>query len=94
MTPRRKREMKAPTSDTAPTEICFLCKRSFQFGEHIYAGRRINQWDLAVCDMCDTVNSDGVLPHRHLDLEPHLRARGIEIPYNADGTIALPRRWS
>jgi hypothetical protein len=78
----------------APTATCFLCKRPFQFGEHVYKGRRIPQWDMMVCDGCDAANADGVMPRGHPDLEPYLKVHAIEIGYNANGWIELPRRWS
>src|SRR5215475_12131988 len=80
-------------TEPPPTAVCFLCKRPFQFGEHIYNGRRIPAWDIMIFDRCDAGNHDGVMPDRHPDLEPHLKSRGIAIPWNAKGWIDLPRRW-
>jgi len=86
--------LRAARDPMTPTCDCFLCKKPFQFGEHIYNGRRIPRWNMMVCDRCDRANAGGVMPHVHPDLVPYLEARGLAVPYNAKGWIDLPRRWS
>ena len=33
-------------ADTPVMSQCFICKRPFKFGPHIYNGRRIAKWDM------------------------------------------------
>jgi len=75
-------------------EECFLCKRSFQFGPHRYAGRRIPQWNIMICEGCDNGNWDGIVPSRSPQLIAHLHTLGVEIRLNEKGWIDLPRRGS
>ena len=44
---------------------CFLCKGSFQFGPHIYDGKRILPWGMLVCDECHRGTRDGIVPANH-----------------------------
>ena len=76
--------------DEAPMAECFLCKRAFQFGEHIYAGKRIPAWDIMVCDSCYKGNWDGIVPGTRPHLVPYLQSRGIKVTYNASGWIDWP----
>ena len=49
-------------TDSAFMTPCFLCKRAFQFGPHIYNGRRIPRWDIMICHPSERGNWDGVVP--------------------------------
>jgi hypothetical protein len=69
---------------------CRLCRRRFQFGEHIYKGRAINEWDIMVCEWCYASNRDGIVPQSHPDLIQHLEKRGIGVKLNAKGWIDWP----
>jgi hypothetical protein len=69
---------------------CFLCKQSFQFGPHRYAGNRIPAWDMMVCDVCRNSNWDGIVPSSHPDLLPCLESKGIKVRTNSKGWIDLP----
>ena len=40
---------------------CFLSQRDFQYGPHIYDGRRVPQWDIMVCKHCHAGNWDGIV---------------------------------
>jgi hypothetical protein len=71
-------------------EKCFLCKRMFHFGNHVYAGRHIHRWDMMVCEPCHEGNCEGIVPEEHSDLVPHLEARGIPVNLNAKGWIDFP----
>jgi hypothetical protein len=69
---------------------CFLCKRQFQFGAHVYEGGRIRAWDIMVCHRCRRANHDGIVPALHPYLVTHLKTRGIEPRKNAKGLICWP----
>jgi hypothetical protein len=69
---------------------CFLCKRPFRFGAHVYDGARIANWDIMVCHRCRRTNHDGIVPALHPDLIAHLKARGIEATINAARLICWP----
>lgn len=71
---------------------CFLCKRDFQYGPHIYAGRPIKPWKISVCTPCIDMNWDGVVPDSHPDLIPHLQSEGVAFELNAEGWLKIPPR--
>lgn len=69
---------------------CFLCRRPFQFGPHVYNGRPIRQWDIIACDICISSNWDGLVPDQHPRLIERLKAKGIPIELNAKGWLPIP----
>jgi hypothetical protein len=69
---------------------CFLCKRQFRFGAHIYEGDRVRAWDIMVCHRCRRANHDGIIPVLHADLVAHLKARGIKPRIDARRLICWP----
>jgi hypothetical protein len=69
---------------------CFLCNRAFQFGPHIYRGRRVQAWNVMICGGCNRGNWDGVVPGVRPHLVPYLQSKGIEVRYNANGWIDIP----
>ena len=71
---------------------CFICRRLFQFGEHVYDGRHIAEWDVQICRTCLSANWDGIVPQTHPDLVRHLEEKGIEIKLNAKGWLDIPSR--
>jgi hypothetical protein len=71
---------------------CFLCKRPFQFGDHVYKGRHIAAWDVEICDGCLSSNWDGIVPDTHPDLIEHLKAKEIPVTLNPRGWIDIPLR--
>lgn len=71
---------------------CFLCDVPFQFGPHIYNGRRVRQWDVEICDFCLQNNRDGIMLDRHPRLADHLRAKGIAFTLNPKGYLDIPSR--
>src|SRR5262245_27345627 len=77
-------------SDTPAMIKCFLCDMPFQFGPHVYGGRRIPEWDIMVCNGCYQGNWDGIVPARRSHLVPYLQSKGIEVKYNAQGWINWP----
>ena len=70
---------------------CFLCDRGFQFGPHIYDGKKVPAWDIMVCSPCLNGNWDGIVPREGSRLVAHLEARGIPITLNDKGWIDFPR---
>lgn len=70
---------------------CFLCRRPFQFGPGLYAGKPIKPWDIMVCDSCSRGNHDGIVPATYPHLIEHLKSRGIAIAINSKGWIDWPR---
>jgi hypothetical protein len=69
---------------------CFMCDRDFQWGPHIYEGRRIPKYDIDVCNTCYQANWDGWAPHLEKKLIRYLKEKGLPIPErNAKGW--LPR---
>ena len=71
---------------------CFLCKQSFQFGPHIYDGKRIPGWDVMVCRGCYAANWDGIVPSTYPHLIPYLESRGASVALNEKGWIPWPVR--
>jgi hypothetical protein len=68
---------------------CFLCELPFQFGPHVYNGRRIPEWDI-VCSGCYKGNWDGIVPETRPHLLPYLKSKGIDVKPNAQGWIDWP----
>ena len=69
---------------------CFLCKKPFQFGPHIYNGRKIPAWDMLVCSGCYTGNWDGIVPEVRPHIIPYLQSKEIEVKLNQQGWIDWP----
>jgi hypothetical protein len=77
-------------ADTPIMSQCFICKRPFKYGPHIYNGRRITKWDMMICSRCPERNWEGIVPEKHPDLIPYLKSRGIQMKLNARGWIDWP----
>lgn len=74
-----------------PSYQCCVCERSFQFGPHVYAGRRIPGWhDSMICKECDRSNREGVVPDTHPRLVQRLKALKVRIILNEEGWIMVP----
>src|ERR1700704_721238 len=77
---------------------CFLCKRQFQFGAHVYEGDRVRDWDVMVCHRCRRANYEGIVPAVHPHLIAHLKRKGIKAEINArdgsDGRCRAPDIWA
>lgn len=69
---------------------CFLCRRPFQFGPHVYKGKPIPEWEIEICDTCLRSNWDGLVPGAHPRLIEHFKAKGITPKLNASGWIVIP----
>jgi hypothetical protein len=69
---------------------CFLCKRPFQFGPHVYKGRHIAAWGIQLCEVCLRSNWDGIVLEGHPQLEQHLKDKGIPIRLNGRGWLDIP----
>jgi hypothetical protein len=65
-------------------------RQKFEFGPHLYRGRKIHVWEIMVCESCYGSNHDGIVPGRFARLEPYLKRRGIEVKLNDKGWIAWP----
>ena len=72
-------------------EECFLCRGEFQYGPHRYAGRGIKQWQIRICERCESSNDDGIVLEHHLRLRSHLEAQGVPIILNRKGWLDIPR---
>ena len=72
-------------------ENCFFCKKEFQYGPHRYAGRSVPVWGLLICEMCDSMNWDGLVPEQHPAVMRHLADKGITPARNAKGWVGIPR---
>lgn len=70
---------------------CFLCKRDFQFGPHVYAGRGVAAWGIRICRLCEDGNWDGIVTSSHPDLMDHLKERGVEVRFNPKGWLPIPQ---
>lgn len=73
---------------------CNLCSGEFQFGPHRYAGRRVVSWGVMICETCDSMNHDGLVPERHSALLARLRSEGVALQTLPGGFIAIPGRGS
>ena len=74
-----------------PEYPCCVCEVPFQFGPHIYAGRKIPNWHgLMICHECDHANHDGVVPDTHPHLIPRIESLGITVILNENGWIVVP----
>ena len=73
-----------------PTHTCFLCGKQFQFGPRAYLGRRVEAWDIAICNDCHARTSGGIVPGIYPHLVEHLKARGITPEYDDHGWIRWP----
>jgi len=69
---------------------CFICRRPFQFGPHIYNGRHISAWSVEICDRCLGANWDGFVLEAHPRLQTHLIEKGVPIKLNAKGWLDIP----
>jgi hypothetical protein len=69
---------------------CFLCGGRFPYSLGQYRGRAIPAWDIVVCDVCYSMNHDGLVPHFHRPLFEHLAARNIVPRYNDRGFLLWP----
>lgn len=69
---------------------CDLCGSEYQFGPHIYNGKYIARYKLAVCMPCYEGNWDGWAPHYEENILKHLKSKELPIPErNSNGW--LPR---
>ena len=76
--------------DGKPFYDWFLCDRPFQFGDHVYDGRHIRQWDIQLCRFCVAGNWDGIVLETHPRLAEHLRERQIPFQLNDKGWLDIP----
>lgn len=72
---------------------CDLCRRPFQFGPHVYAGRPIPSWEkVMLCSGCEETNWDGIVPQSHPEFFQKLERLGVKITLNQDGWLPIPGR--
>jgi hypothetical protein len=62
----------------------------FRFGMHHYDGRSVPTWGITICQNCESVNHDGIVPGSHPRLLEHMKANGIEVRRNKKGWIDIP----
>ena len=71
---------------------CCCCRSDFQFGPHVYDGRKVRGYEILVCRSCYDGNWDGWSPVHERSILASLSDRGIAPPpRNANGW--LPREW-
>jgi hypothetical protein len=70
---------------------CFICEQPFQFGPHVYDGRYVRQWDVMVCNRCESANWGGLIPESHPRLLAHLGRFGIKLELNSKNWIDVPK---
>ncbi len=69
---------------------CYLCGKEFQFSNHIYDGKFLAHYKMALCNSCYQGNWDGFTLHYEAQITMHLEENNIPIPpRNEDGL--LPR---
>lgn len=69
---------------------CDVCGNKFQFGEHVYDGKRIHLYDIMVCMGCYRSNWDGWAPQFEGNVTAKLVAQGKRLPARNDKGL-LPR---
>ena len=69
-------------TERAIMSVCFMCGEQFQMGPppHLYDGKYIRRYDIAICRMCYDANWDGWAPLWEEQLIRHLKEKGLEIP--------------
>ena len=72
-----------------PQYECCVCEDLFQFGPHVYDGRKVHGWNgLMICRECERINHDGVVPNPQLI--SRIEATGAKVTFNAAGIIVIP----
>ena len=82
--------MRVVMNEVKMTVECFLCRNQFRFGMHHYDGRSVPTWGITICQNCESVNHDGIVPGSHPRLLEHMKANGIEVRRNKKGWIDIP----
>lgn len=61
---------------------CFLCERDFQYGPHVYKGKRSQLYEgLMFCNVCRNANRDGIAARHYIDrVKNYLFERGLSVP--------------
>lgn len=59
---------------------CFLCHSEFQYGPHLYDGKRIPIYEMSVCMNCYKGSHDGWAPIYEAKIILHLENKGLPIP--------------
>ncbi|WP_375209110.1 hypothetical protein [Hyphomonas jannaschiana] len=75
-------------------ERCALCGQQTRFGPHVYEGRPIPLWNVFLCNICDSSNHDGIVPHMHPKFIGELKASGAPMMLNEDGFLKIPPRYA
>ena len=76
---------------TFPTLVtCDVCDHSFQFGPHVYDGRKNQTYDIMVCRGCHSANWDGWAPQLEEKVTHNVVAKGL-LPPKRNENGRLPR---
>ena len=86
------RTKRLPDGEYANLIVCDLCHEEFRFGQHRYAGRKIVEWGLVICEMCESMNHDGLVPQMHPELMERLAKEGVKLDRLPGGFIRIPQR--
>jgi hypothetical protein len=84
------RTERLPDGDYAFMYRCDFCGGEFRYGQHRYAGRKIVEWDARICEPCDRMNYDGLVPQQHPELMQRLAANGTKLHRLPGGFIRIP----
>lgn len=69
---------------------CFLCREPFRPGLGKYDGRRIEKWQIDVCNLCLKTSAGGLAPASNRKLIDHLQSLRIPVRLNERGWIDWP----
>jgi hypothetical protein len=86
------RAERQPDGDTAFMRCCDLCGGEFRYGQHRYAGRPVPEWDILICEPCENMNHDGLVPQQHPELMQRLAENGLKLERLSGGFIRIPPR--
>ena len=87
------RAERQPDGDLAFLYRCGVCGGETRMGQHRWAGRPIPEWgNILICETCDSMNWDGLVPQQHPELMQRLAAGGVKLERLAGGFIRIPPR--
>ncbi len=71
-------------------EKCLTCERTFQYGNHIYDGRKSKAYQAWFGNFCLRNNAEGWAPFYEDRILNHLKAIGLPVPKrNSDGWLPI-----
>ena len=69
---------------------CGVCGAKFQFGPHVYLGRKSKTYGIMICHSCWQANWDGWAPHLEDNVTAKLKQDGTPLPSRNERDL-LPR---